>query len=467
VSFGNAAGSSLDRVRLKPQIADVVAPSEEMPGVKPIAVLGTGMAGFGAGYALDKAGVPFICYDRNPHYGGHTWSFRYDAGFVFDEGGHISFTKHDHVRNLLAKNIDGRHEEPQLKIDNYWHGHRITHPVQCNMRGLPPDLIVDVIKDFVAVHGSPLVAKPNYAQWLHQAYGKTFAETFPMVYGRKYHTVAMDQLTTDWIGPRMYRPSLDELVYGAVAGQRASVHYVDTFRYPSFGGFMSYLEAFAKRFELRLGHQLVGLDAKGRVIRFANGTSAPYERIISSIPLPELVPLIDGAPKDVRTAASKLAFTTAVLINLGINRADLSDTHITYFYDEDIVFSRVNLPHMFSPHNAPPGAGTIQAEVYFSDKYKPLRSAPEAYIEPAIADLRRCGFIRDTDEILLKDAAINRYANVIYDHDRAPALEIVHGYLHDIGVNYCGRYGNWDHAWTDEAFISGEETAAKVLAELR
>lgn len=430
-----------------------------------IAVLGTGMAGLGAGHALDTAGVPFVCYDRNPYYGGHTWSFRYDSGFVFDEGGHISFTKNERIRDLLAGNIGGRHEEPQLKIDNYWHGHRITHPVQCNMRGLPPELIVNVIKDFVAVHQTPMTAKPNYAEWLHQTYGKTFAETFPMVYGRKYHTTTMDQLTTEWIGPRMYRPSLEEIVHGAVAGQRAHAHYVDTFRYPSHGGFLSYLDAFATRFELRLDHRLTGLDAKQRVLRFANGRSAPYERVISSIPLPELVPLIDGVPPDVLEASRKLAFTTAVLINLGINRADLSDTHITYFYDEDIVFSRVNLPHMFSSHNAPPGCGTIQAEVYFSDKYKPLRNKPADYIEPAIADLRRCGFIREDDNILLKDAAINRYANVIYDHDRASALALIHGYLRDIGVGYCGRYGNWDHAWTDEAFLSGEEAAARILDE--
>jgi protoporphyrinogen oxidase len=432
--------------------------------MRPVAVLGTGMAGFGAGYALEKAGVPFVLYDRNPYYGGHTWSFRYDSGFVLDEGGHISFTKHQHVRDLLASNIGGRHEEPQLKIDNYWHGHRIAHPVQCNLRGLPNDLIVNVIKDFVGVTGAPLPAKPNYAQWLRHAYGRTFAETFPLVYGKKYHTIGMEHLTTDWIGPRMYRPSLEELVYGALAGQRASVHYVDTFRYPSFGGFMTYLEAFAERFELRLGHQLSGLDPKARVLRFANGVSVSYDRVISSMPLPELIPLIDGVPRDVLDASRKLAFTTAVLVNLGINRAELSETHITYFYDEDIVFSRVNLPHMFSPNNAPPGMGTIQAEVYFSDKYRPFSGQPKSLIEPVIADLRRCGFIRDTDSILLKEAAVSRYANVIYDHDRAPALEFVHGFLRDIGVDYCGRYGNWDHAWTDEAFMSGEETAARVQA---
>jgi protoporphyrinogen oxidase len=434
--------------------------------MKPVAVLGTGMAGFGAGHALDGAGVPFICFDHTPYYGGHTYSFRYPDGFVFDEGGHISFTKDERIRSLLAGNIDGRHEEPRLKIDNYWQGYRITHPVQCNMRGLPTELIVDVIRDFVAVHGTALTAQPNYAQWLFQAYGRTFAETFPMVYGEKYHTVSMDQLTTDWIGPRMYRPSLDEVVYGALAGQRTSVHYVDTFRYPSFGGFLSYLQPFAERFEIRLNHQLSELDPTERVLHFNNRLSVPYGRVISSMPLPELVPLITNVPEDVLEASRKLAFTTAVLVNIGIDRADLSETHVTYFYDSDIVFSRVNLPHMISSNNAPPGAGNIQAEVYFSDKYKPLQSRPGDLIDPVIADLRRCGFIRGDDKILLQDAVVNRYANVIYDHDRASALETVHGFLDEVGVDYCGRYGNWDHAWTDEAFVSGEETAARVLAGL-
>lgn len=424
------------------------------------------MAGFGAAHALDAAGIPFVCLDRNPYIGGHTHSYRYPSGFVFDEGGHISFTKNERVRELLAANIEGRHEEPQLEIDNYWRGHRITHPVQCNLKGLPADLVVDVIKDFVAVHGSQLTPQPTYAEWLLQAYGKTFAETFPMVYGRKYHTVTMDQLTTDWIGPRMYRPSLDEVLHGAIAGQRESVHYVDTFRYPSVGGFLSYLEPFAARFEVRLDHRLVGIDPRSRVLRFANAPTFEYERVISSIPLPELVPLIDGVPPEVVKASRKLAFTTAVLVNIGLDRDDISETHITYFYDEDVIFSRVNLPYRFSPQNAPPGTGSIQAEVYYSDKYKPLEDAPESLLEPVISDLRRCGFVREGDTILLSDVVVNRYANVIFDHDRGPALETIHGYLDEVGIDYCGRYGKWGHEWTDEAFLSGEAAAASVVREV-
>jgi protoporphyrinogen oxidase len=284
-----------------------------------------------------------------------------------------------------------------------------------------------------------------------------------MVYGNKYHTTPMDNLTTEWVGPRMYRPALDEVLRGALGGEVPGAHYVNVFRYPSFGGFESYLEPFGRRFELRLDHRLTGLDPKTKTLRFANGSTAPYEQVISSVPLPELIPLVDGAPADVLDAARKLAFTTTVLVNLGIDREDLSETAITYFYDEDVMFSRVNLPHMFSPNNAPPGCGTIQAEVYFSDKYKPVPARPADLIEPVIETLRRCEFIRDTDRILLKDITINRYANVIYDLDRCKAVQLVHGFLDDAGVQYCGRYGSWNHAWTDEAFVEGEEAARRAV----
>jgi hypothetical protein len=101
--------------------------------------------------------------------------------------------------------------------------------------------------------------------------------------------------------------------------------------------------------------------------------------------------------------------------------------------------------------------------VYFSDKYHPLTAEPQTLMPTVIQDLRRCGFIRDDDEILLSDTMFTRYANVVFDRDRQAALSIVHRYLDEVGIKYCGRYGNWDHSWTDEAFVSGEERAAELL----
>ena len=74
--------------------------------------------------------------------------------------------------------------------------------------------------------------------------------------------------------------------------------------------------------------------------------------------------------------------------------------------------------------------------------------------------------MRETDRILFRNAMVVEYANVIFDLDRAAAVATVHGYLDDIGVAYCGRYGDWGYMWTDESFISGERAAATALSAL-
>jgi protoporphyrinogen oxidase len=140
---------------------------------------------------------------------------------------------------------------------------------------------------------------------------------------------------------------------------------------------------------------------------------------------------------------------------------------MSYFYDEDICFSRLSFPHMLSANNVPDGAGSVQAEVYFSEKYKPLTGSPEDWIEPVIADLRKCGILRDSDTIISRAAWLLRYANVIFDLDRTAALAKVHAYLDDIGIAYCGRYGDWGYMWTDESFKSGERAAGKALTSLK
>ena len=55
---------------------------------------------------------------------------------------------------------------------------------------------------------------------------------------------------------------------------------------------------------------------------------------------------------------------------------------------------------------------------------------------------------------------------MIFDLARAAALEIIRGYLDDVGIATCGRYGEWGYLWTDESFLSGERAAEQTLARL-
>ncbi|MEO8132505.1 MAG: NAD(P)-binding protein [Betaproteobacteria bacterium] len=430
---------------------------------KDVVVLGSGMAGFGAASVLHAKGVRPAVYDKNPYFGGHTASLRDKNGFLFDFGPHISFTKDRRIQDLFAGHVDQKYEAVQVKLDNYWQGLRLTHPVQLHLNGLPRDLIVEIVADFVKEQQVERTVS-NYEDWLIASYGRKFAELFPMQYTRKYHLTSAANMTTEWLGPRMYRPSFEEVLKGALAPWTPDVHYISTFRYPSEGGFVSYLRGFPSIANLQLGHEVVAIDPRDRIIQFSNGSKAGYDALVSSIALPDLVPMIAGAPPDIIDAARRLACSTCVLVNVGVRRQNLSDAHVTYFYDQDISFTRLSFPHMLSATNAPAGCGSVQAEVYFSDKYRPLTQSPDELIDQVVADLCKSGTLREDDEIISRHATMVRYANVIFDLDRTAAVESVHGYLKDIGIHYCGRYGDWGYMWTDESFISGERAAESALS---
>ena len=362
--------------------------------------------------------------------------------------------------------MEGSTEAVHYQLNNYWQGYWFPHPVQCNLYGLPPDLVVRILLSFIEEERKPLPEVTNYAEWLIASYGRVLAETFPMAYTAKYHTAPAEKLRTDWMGPRMYRPSLQEVLLGAVSSTVPNIHYITDFRYPKRGGFQSYVDGLRAGAPVELGHHLTSLDPVHRELTFRNGRRLGYDAVVSSIPLPDLVPMIVGVPQEVRNAAATLACSSVVLVNIGIDRADISKAHISYFYDADVIFSRLNFPHMFSATMAPAGCGSIQAEVYFSKKYKPIDRTPQDCVEPVIRDLRRVGLIRDADRILHQSVGFAEYGNIIFDHDRPEALATVHGYLDSIGVNYCGRYGDWAYLWTDDSFKSGERAAEAALARL-
>jgi protoporphyrinogen oxidase len=173
--------------------------------------------------------------------------------------------------------------------------------------------------------------------------------------------------------------------------------------------------------------------------------------------------MIDGVPSDVAEAAERLSCSELVIVNVGVDRPELVDAHWTYFYDRDVFFTRLSTPYLQSPHNVPPGCGSLQAECYYSPKYRPLDRSPDECVQPVLDDLLRCGVLREEDEVLFTNTMHVPYANVIFDLERADALATVHGYLDEIGIAYCGRYGEWAYIWTDESFMSGENAAQRVI----
>lgn len=427
-----------------------------------VAVLGAGVAGLAAAQALIRAGERPTVYEGKSSIGGNASSYE-THGFLFDYGPHISFTKKQEIKDLLFAAVKGAQREFRTKMLNLWRGHMLPHPAQCHLYGLPPDLVEKCILDLSEILRSPQVPPTSYAEWSVQSLGRTFAETFTFEYTRKYWTVEAADLTVDWVGNRVHKPSLQEMVHGALSPQPPLAHYVSTFRYPEKGGFGAYLKAF-DGVDVVLQHMVEKVDLKRREITFRDGRTAGYESLVSSLPMPELVRAIVDAPASVREAAALLRWTSVELVNVGLERNEgFPDAHWMYFYDPDISFSRANFPHALSSAAAPAGCGSVQVEIYHS-AFKALAAGD--VVARALDDMERTGLLRAEDHIRVAEQRSVRYANIIFDRNRSAAVEHILAFLQEHGVECCGRYGEWCYHWSDESIVSGWRAAERVLSRL-
>jgi len=428
-----------------------------------VTVLGGGFAGLAAAQRVRELDGSATVFEKKNFLGGHAHSMARD-GFTFDEGPHVSFTKIPEVKELLAKSIDHQHHEFASVVQNYFQGHWVKHPAQVNLHGLPPDLITRCVMDFLKVAADPPSQKPDcYADWLLAQYGETFAREFPFRYTRKYWAAEPEEMTTSWIGPRMYQPNIQEVIRGAVGAVEENKHYIKNFRYPEQSGFGAYTNALMSDAEYHMEYSVERIDPKNRTIEFQNGDRHQYERLISSLPLPELIPRIEGVPRNVLDAVDRLVCTSLAVVDVGVRRdAGFPDGHWLYFYDEDICFARANYPHLLARSNAPAGCGSIQVEVYYT-KHRPLPY--QDVLNRAIEDMGRVGMLKPDDDIILSQVRHVKYGNVMYNNERDRNLAVVESYLDDLGIVRCGRYGLWNYHWTDQSITSGWDAAAMALGK--
>lgn len=412
-------------------------------------IIGSGIAGISAGYHLEKNNEPVVIYEKDSDWGGLCGNFTID-GFRFDRFVHFTFADNEYIRNLFEESSP-TYAHPSVS-SNYYKGYWLRHPAQNNIAPLSVDEKVDIIKGFIARKPKPFEELENYEEWLRVQYGDYFAENFPMKYTKKYWGLEAKELETKWVGNRMHSPDLDEVLKGSYETQEKIFYYTSHMKYPKKGGFRSILNKCREGLDIRFNKEVVKINTKNKTISFKDGTSENYTRLISSIPLPEIVKMISDCPENVSDAADKLHNTCGYMISLGFRRPDVAKHLWFYIYDEDILASRVYSPSMKSLDNVPEGCSSLQAEVFFDCKTEiPTK---EIVLENTVQKLVEMGLFKE-DEIVVKDIRFEKYANITFDKDIYKNRQVVLDYLKNIGIESIGRFGRWEYYWTHQAFQSG------------
>ncbi len=439
-------------------------------------ILGAGLAGLSSAYHIGHEKC--VLFEKNTYPGGHVHSYKYD-GFTWDEGPHVSFTKHKYVKDLFSKSVNGQFLEHPVQTTNYYKGSWIPHPAQSNLYAIPIELREYVLKDFLQSRQTTNSEPGNYEQWLITAFGNTFYKHFPLLYTKKYWTRHPCELTTDWVGKRVFYPNLEEVKKGCHGPLERQTHYISRIRYPKEGGYFSFAKALVSSANVHYDKEIVGISLENKLIHFKDGTTHYYTRLINTLPMPAFIEMSD-APKHIKDAAKLLECTKLLLVNVIANHPATRKENWIYVYDESKLSTRLYCTELLSPENGVPGKTGIQVEIYFSSS-KPQNESRDAIVNKVLKELTEMKLIKECAAVESVHTRWVPFANVIFDHNRKKNLDRVLNWLEQYGlireeddlypttnweakageqiqfgdIILAGRFGQWKYYWSDGCVLRG------------
>ncbi len=422
----------------------------------PVIILGAGLSGLGAARSLPGS----VIYEAKDHVGGHVYSHK-QSGIFFDEGAHICHAKDEAWRREIFANAGEVITVPQSKVSNWWHGRWLTYPVQNHLRDLPATLRDQALGEILSAQQKQSVTPPaNYDAWCRAQYGDFLTDNFYREYTEKYWRVSMAEMDIDWLAGRLLPSQLERIKQGAYKEADEKQSVFSSFHYPASGGFFAFFDDFYREQEIKTGFQVSGCRLQERKLLFSNGQSVHFDKLISTIPLNELVECMgEQVPTQIRRDASRLRHTQMLGVNIVVNKPDLVPYHWFYIYDSDIDVSRVKVMSNLIPDSLPAGKTVLQTEIFRRDDEG---MEIDTLKTKAVEDMRRIlGFGKDDVDYV--DHIYVSHSYTIPTLGRQAAVDRISGWLESQGIVTAGLYGKWKYVWSDQAYASGVEAAGKVM----
>lgn len=330
--------------------------------MRPVAILGAGIAGLTAAEALRRRGLPFILFEAGNRVGGLASSFKDAQGFTYDFGAHF-------VNNRLAEALGAA---SICRTVTYY-----GESVRLGARSCAYPLGLLRSPRFVAsALLSRLQPRPvdNAEDWFRQRYGDALAEQVAIPLAEAWSGVPATELAAS-VGQKMRAGALKAAYLTAAARltgravcngyshelpESPGVYHV----YPE-GGIARLLEPMALRAapHTRLGSPVESiLVDDGRVVAVrVGGTDIEVSAAISTAPVNVLPKLVKGS--DAVQHLSAFRYRPMVFVNLRFEGRGLIPDTMLWVPDRSYPFYRITEAPISMPWLAPEGKTQITFDI--------------------------------------------------------------------------------------------------------
>jgi len=196
--------------------------------------------------------------------------------------------------------------------------------------------------------------------------------------------------------------------------------------------------------------------------------SVPGDEFVSSIPLNNLVSMMNPRPPDdIMEAASKLRYRDLVIVTVMLNRERVTDLTWLYLPEKDMPLGRIHEPKNWSPGMAPEGKTHIVAEYFCFQNENIWNSSDEELTVLTASNLEKLGLIRKedvTDSCIVRVPKAYPVFEVGYHEYYLKILKYLQNFRN---LHITGRTGMFKYYNIDHAIESGREVAEKIISRLK
>lgn len=429
-----------------------------MPGKKVI-IIGSGLAGLGAAWRLERAGIRPQIFEMESRPGGLCRTEK-SGEFLFDYTGHLLHFRNDVFREIVFSLIGDRLKEKNRSAWIYSKNVYTRYPFQANLFGLPLDVAVDCIYEYSRQIFSPQKNEiSNYEDWIYHHFGKGIAEHFMLPYNFKLYKKHPREMTPECTGRFVPQSDLKLLLKGALSDNSGDLGYNSTFFYPDKGGIESLVTALCSGKEISLGEKVTRIDVQRKKAYTSLGQEVSFEGIISTQPVTELALSVEGQESSLRANVSELKYVSVLNVNIGL-KGNLGVRHWVYVPEEQYSFHRIGFTHNFSDYMAPQGCSSVYLEI----SYDPCKGIDrEGAVRKCIDDMMLMGLLKDKEQIEAVNVIDIPFAYVIFDSRRETALKNIRQYLEEQEIYSAGRFGSWEYLSMEDAFMDGWNAAERLI----
>ena len=416
------------------------------------AILGAGLTGITLARLLHEKGDEVIVLEREPEYGGLCRSMT-NSGFTFDIGGsHIIFSRDAQVLTFMRDVLGRNSKQNKRNTKIFYKGLFIKYPFENGLSQLPKDelffCINEFIKTLIAVEKGEISPPSNFREWINYTFGKGIADLYMIPYNEKIWKYPTERMSMHWVDGRIPRPPAEDVIRSAIGIETEGYTHQSVFSYPLIDGIEAMVREIAKPVEdkIQTGFNVYSIRKLNGDFIISDGRheiSALY--LISTIPLQELLPCLDGVPEKVKKACSELKYNSIACIFLGIKD---SVPDISWMYVPEIelgLFNRISFPSNYSPHVAPSGHSSILVEITYREGDEASSMQDGEIIDHVVDALANMKLIKTRDDVVYSAVMRQKYAYVIYDLEYQKNITTVKEYCAGIGISLVGRFAEFEY----------------------